>query len=143
MTVAEEESEQEAQDEDQPEPQRPGSAGEFISLDQARGIALDQARENLDFYGRRYARMDMAWEVVSQVEEADGYRVQLTYQLAHGFRGNPGVEEFTIDRQGSVQSRRIVSEPVRRGGFLGCGLLAAGVLLSVLVLALGVLASAM
>ena len=140
MTVAEDQS---GQEEDQPESQRPGSAGEFISLDQARDIALDQARENQDFYGRRYARMDMAWEVVSQEEQADGYRVQLAYQLAHGFRGNPGVEEFTINRQGSVQSRRIVSEPVRRGGLLGCGLMAAVVSLSVLVLTVGVLASAM
>ena len=135
--------EQGSPEEEQPESQRPGSAGEFISLDQARGIALDHARENQDFYGRRFAKMDLVWQVVSQEEQADGYRVQLSYQLEHGFRGNPGVEEFTIDRQGSVQSRRIVSEPARRGGFLGCGLLAAGVLLSVLVLAMGVLASAM
>ena len=140
MTVAEDQNEQE---EEQPESQRPGSAGEFISLDQARGIALDQARENQDFYGRRFARMDMAWEVVSQEERADGYRVQLSYQLAYGFRGNPGVEEFTIDRQGSVQSRAIVSEPVWRRRFLGCGLLAAGVSLSVLVLAMGALVSVM
>ena len=141
MTVAEEQG---AQEEDQPESQRPGSAGEFISLDQARSIALDQARENQDFYGRRYAGMDLAWEVVSQEEGAEAYAIRLTYQLAHGFRGNPGVEEFTIDRQGSVQSRRIVSEPVRRGGFLGCGLLAAGgVSLSVLVLAMVVLGSAL
>ena len=138
MTVAEEE----AQEEDQPESQRPGREGELISLDQARGIALDHASENQDFYGRRFASMDLAWEVVSQEEVADGYRIQLSYQLAHGFRGNPGVEEFTIDRQGSVQSRRIVSEPARRGGFLGCGLLAAGVSVLFLAVAVGVLSSA-
>ncbi len=140
MTVAEDQS---GPEEEQPDSQRPGSAGEFISLDQARGIALDQARENRDFYGRRYARQDLAWEVVNQEEGAEAYRIRLSYQPARGFRGEAGVEEFTIGRQGSVQSRHIVSEPVRRGGFLGCGLLAAGVLLSVLVLALGVLASAM
>ncbi len=140
MTVAEEEGEKE---EEQPESSRPGSAGEFISLDQARGIALDQARENRDFYGRRYARQDLAWEVVNQEERAEAYHIRLTYQPARGFRGEAGVEEFTIGRQGSVQSRRIVSEPVRRGGFLGCGLLTAVVSLSVLVLAVGVLASAM
>ena len=117
MTVAEEGEQKEVQPESQPS----GGAGEFISLDQARGVALDHARENRDFYGRRYPKMDLAWEVVSQEEQADGYRVQLTYRLAHGFRGNAGVEEFTIDRQGAVRSRRIVSEPVRRGGFLGCG----------------------
>ena len=134
---------QNSQEEDQPESQRPGSAGEFISLDQARSIALDQARENRDFYGRRYARQDLAWEVVSQEERAEAYAIRLTYQPARGFRGEAGVEEFTIDRQGSLQSRRIVSEPVRRGGFLGCGLLAAGLSLSVLVLATVVLASAL
>ncbi len=140
MTVAEEGSEPE---EDQPESQPPGSAGEFISLDQARGIGLDQARENRDFYGRRYAGQDLAWEVVNQEERAEAYLIRLSYRPARGFRGQAGVEEFTIDRQGSVQSRLIVSEPVRRRRFLGCGLLAAGVLLSVLVLALGVLASVM
>ena len=116
MPVAEE---QDPQEEDQAGSQRPGSAGESISLDQARGIALDHARENRDFYGRRFASMDLAWEIVSQEEFADGYRVQLSYRLEHGFRANPGVEEFIIDRQGSVQSRRIVTEPPRRGGFLG------------------------
>ena len=137
-------AEAQSAEEEQPESQRPGSAGEFISMDQARDIALDQARENQEFYGRRFAKMDLAREVVSLEEQADGYRVQLSYQLEHGFRGNRGVEEFIIDRQGSVQSRRIVSEPARRGGFLGCGLLAAGVVsLSVLVVAMGVLASVM
>ena len=85
----------------------------------------------------------MAWDVVSQEEQADGYRVQLSYQLAHGFRGEPGVEEFTIDRQGSVQSRRIVSEPARIGGFLGCGLMAVWGLLSMVLVAGGVLATAL
>ena len=122
MPVAEDQS---AQEKNQPESQQPGATGESISLDQARSIALDQARENQEFYGRRFAKMDLAWEVVSQEEQAGGYRVQLTYKLEHGFRSNPGIEEFIIDRQGSVQSRRIVSEPARRGGFLGFGLLSA------------------
>ncbi len=141
MTVAEEEGEQA---EEQPQSQSGDLGSGLISLDQARAIALDQARGNQDFYGRRYRRQDLVWNVVNQEEREDAYRIRITYQPARGFRGEAGVEEFTIDRQGSVQSRRIVSEPVRRGGFLGCGLLAAGVVsLSVLVLAMGVLASVM
>lgn len=139
MTVAEEQSPQEN---DQPEPQRLGSGG-LISLDQAWRIALDQARENQDFYGRRYSRQDMAWNVVNQEETAEGYSIRLSYRPVRGFRGRAGVEEFSIDRQGLVQSRRIVSEPERRRRLLGCGLLAAGVSLSFLVLAMGLLASVM
>ena len=139
MTVAEEQDSQE----EQPESQSSGGSGGFISLDQARGIALDQARQDRDFYGRRYARQDLTWHVVNQEEGAEGYSIRLSYRPVRGFRGQAGVEEFSIDRQGSVQSRRIVSEPVRRRRLLGCGLLAAGGLLSVLVLAMGVLASVM
>ena len=116
MPVAED---QRSQEEEQSESQRPGSAGEAVLSDLPGIIALRHARENQDFYGRRFASMDLAWDVVSQEEVADGYRVQLSYRLEHGFRANPGVEEFIIDRQGSVQSRLIVTEPPRRGGFLG------------------------
>ena len=110
---------QDPQEEDQPESQRPGSAGEAVLSDLPGIIALRHARENQDFYGRRFASMDLAWDVVSQEEVADGYGVQLSYRVEHGFRANPGVGEFIINRQGSVQSRRIVTEPPRRGGFLG------------------------
>ena len=44
------------------------SAGEslgYISLDQARVLALRHARDNPDFYGSRYARRELAWEVSS------------------------------------------------------------------------------
>jgi hypothetical protein len=116
------------QDQGQPESQPPGGGG-FISLDQARAAALAHARDNLDFYGRRYRRKELAWEVLNQEEREDGYRVRLSYQPARGFRGEPGVEEFTIERTGPVQSRRLISEPKRKGGFLGCGLVAAGTLL--------------
>jgi len=43
------------QDQGQPESQPPGGGG-FISLDQARAAALAHARDNQDFYGRRYRK---------------------------------------------------------------------------------------
>ncbi len=98
-------------------------------MHQARDIALAHARENLDIYGRRYRWQELIWEVLNQEELEDAYHVRLSYQPARGFRGEPGVEQFTIDRTGPVRSRRIVSEPVRRGGFLGCGLVAVGTLI--------------
>ena len=104
-------------------------ADPFVSLDQAREIALGHASQNQDFYGRRYRKRPMAWEVLGEEEREDGYQVRLSYQPARGFRGEPGVEEFAISRTGSVLSRRAVSEPVRQGGLLGCGLVATGGLL--------------
>ncbi|MDP6548832.1 MAG: hypothetical protein QF659_02010 [Dehalococcoidia bacterium] len=131
-----------AQDQEQPESQPPGGGG-FISLDQARAAALAHARDNQDFYGRRYRKKELAWEVLNQEEREDGYHVRLSYQPARGFRGQPGVEEFTFERTGPVQSRRIITEPVKKGGFLGCGLLAAGTLLLVAALLATALASAL
>ena len=112
-------------------------------MDQARDIALAHARENLDIYGRRYRRQELFWEVLSQEEREDAYHVRLSYQPARGFRGEPGVEEFTIDRTGPVRSRRIVSEPVGKGGLLGCGLVAIGGLVFAAAALVGGLASAL
>ena len=130
------------QDQGQPESQPPGGGG-FISLDQARAAALAHARDNQDFYGRRYRKKELAWEVLSQEEREDGYHLRLSYQPARGFRGQPGVEEFTIDRTGPVRSRRIVSEPVGKGGLLGCGLVAIGGLVFAAAALVGGLASAL
>ena len=49
-----------------------GEALVYISLDQARVLAMEHARDNTGFYGRRYRRRELAWEVVSQ-EESDAY----------------------------------------------------------------------
>jgi hypothetical protein len=131
---------EDVQDQGQPESQPPGGGG-FISLDQARATALAHARDNQDFYGRRYRKKELAWEVLDQEEREDGYRIRLSYQPARGFRGQAGVEEFTIERTGPVQSRRIVSEPVKKGGFLGCGLVAVATLLLVTVMLAAALGS--
>ena len=138
--MAEDESTQEG---GKPESQRPGSGGGFVSLDQARDIALGHARENTDFYGRRYRKRELAWEVLGEVEREDDYQIRLSYQPARGFRGEPGGEQFSIGRTGPVQSRRIVSEPVRRGGLLGCGLVAIGGLVFAAAVLGGALASAL
>ena len=41
-----------------------GKALGYISLDQARVLAIQHARENTDFYGRRYQGVELYWEVV-------------------------------------------------------------------------------
>jgi hypothetical protein len=129
-------------DQGHPESQPPGGGG-FISLDQARAAALAHARDNLELYGRRYRKKELAWDVLNQEEREDGYYVRLSYQPARGFRGQPGVEEFTIERTGPVRSRRIISEPKGKGGFPGCGLVAVGGLLLVAVVLVAALGSAL
>ena len=59
------------------------SAGEaiaYISLDQARVLALQHALGNRDFYGRRYARWDLVWAVTSAEETEDYHEVRLSYR---------------------------------------------------------------
>ena len=93
----------------------------YISLDQARVLAMEHARDNRDFYGRRYARRELAWEVVSQEESEDYYDVRLSYRPAGAFRGDPGIEQFTIDKVGPIRLRQVLAQPVERKTAPGAG----------------------
>jgi hypothetical protein len=53
-----------------------GAARGFISLDQARALALQHARDNREFYGR-YAEQDLSWNIISADETGDYYEVRL------------------------------------------------------------------
>ncbi len=70
----------------------------YISLDQARVLAIRHARQNTDFYGPDYADVTMVLEVVSQEETEDYYDIQLSFRPAGRFRGRSGVEQFIIDK---------------------------------------------
>ena len=88
-----------------------GQAVAYISLDQARVLALQHARDNRDVYGRRYAQRDLVWEELNAEESEDYYRVTLSYRPTRGFQGEPGVEQFTIYKSGPIRLRRILDEP--------------------------------
>ena len=84
------------------------SAGEalgYISLDQARVLALQHARDNREFYGR-YAERQLSWDVIRADETEDYYEVRLSYRPAGNFR-TAGVEQFTIDKAGTHQTSLI------------------------------------
>ena len=98
-------------DEDKLEFTAEGEALGYISLDQARVLALRTARENTDFYGPTYSGREMILEGVSAEEGEDYYRVQVSYRPVEGFTGTPGVELFTIDKIGSIESRQLISAP--------------------------------
>ena len=87
-----------------------GHALGYISLDQARVLALRHAHDNPDIYGS-YTRHQLAWEVVEAEETEDYYEIKLSYRPALGFRGYPGLEQFFIDKAGPIELRRILAEP--------------------------------
>ena len=55
-----------------------GEAIGYISLDQARVIALRHARDNTDFYGGRYARVELSWDVLAEEEREDYYYIRVS-----------------------------------------------------------------
>jgi hypothetical protein len=90
-----------------------GSEDEFqgyVSLDQARDLAIQHARQNTEFYGSVYAGVDLVWEVIGQLETADHYEVNLSYRPAGRFRGESGIEKFTIGKTGEIELRQILYE---------------------------------
>ena len=59
-----------------------GQALGYISLDQARVLALQHARDNRDIYGR-YADAELVWEVAAAEETEDYYEVRLSYRIVY------------------------------------------------------------
>ena len=57
-----------------------GEAYGYISLDQARVLAIEHARDNRDIYGSTYSRGDLVWEVVRQEKSEDYYDIRLSYR---------------------------------------------------------------
>ena len=98
-------------EEDKVEFDSAGEAVGYISLDQARVLAIRHARDHTEFYGRRYARLTLVWEVISQEETEDYYDIRLSFRPAGRFRGEPGVEQFIIDKTGAIELRQILDEP--------------------------------
>ena len=54
---------------------REGETLGYISLEQARVLAMRHARDNTDFYGSAYSRINLVWEVISQDEGEDYYDI--------------------------------------------------------------------
>ena len=71
---------------------------------------MEHARDNRDFYGHRYASRELVWEVLSQEESEDYYDIRLSYHPTEGFRGEPGLEQFTIDKTGPIRLCQILSQ---------------------------------
>ena len=88
----------------------------YISLDQARVLAIEHARENVDFYGRRYARQELVWEVASQEEQEDHYDIKLSFRPAGHYEGTPGIDQLILEKTGVVRVRQLLDEPTSSSG---------------------------
>jgi len=92
-----------------------GEALGYIGLDQARVRAIEEARDNTDFYGPSYAGVRLVWEVLSTEESDDYYDIRLSFRPSGRYRGEPGVELFIYDKTGGLRVRQILDEPTALG----------------------------
>ena len=104
-------SDEDRKDGEEPELAPEGGTSAFISLDQARDLALQHARDNRAFYGGSFAELDLVWEVIGQDESDDNYEIRLTFRPAGEFRGRLGLERFTFDKTGELRLRSLVRRP--------------------------------
>ena len=87
----------------------------YISLDQARVLAMRTARETPGAYGRRYTDVSMAFESVEDEETEDHYVVTLSFRPEGAFTGTPGREQFFIEKEGNLAVRQVLSLPGQAG----------------------------
>ena len=92
-----------------------GEAFGYISLDQARVLAMRTARETPGAYGRRFRNVPMAFEVVEAEETEDHYVVTLSFRPEGAFTGTPGREQLFIEKEGGLAVRQVLSLPGRIG----------------------------
>ena len=88
----------------------------YISLDRARVLSMRTARELPGAFGRRFRRVPMAFEVVSEEETEDHYVVTLSFRPQGQFTGTPGQEQFFIEKEGAIAHRQVLSLPEIAGG---------------------------
>ncbi len=67
-----------------------GEAIGYISLAQARVLAMQTARETPGEYGSQYQGVSMAFEVVVTAEEEDYYTITLSFRPQERFSGTAG-----------------------------------------------------
>ena len=90
---------------------REGEAADWITLEQARVLAIEHARDNTGFYGPRYRFINLVWEVVSQEEGEDYYDIRLSFRPAGSYSGQAGVEQFIMEKTGAIRVHQILGDP--------------------------------
>ena len=105
------------------------SAGEalgYISMEQARLLAMRTAGDNPGNYGRRFQGMRMVFDAVEEEDGEDYYVVTLSFRPEGNFSGKPGVEQFFIEKEGTIVRRQVRGLPTQ-GGWRRFGVVPIGV----------------
>ena len=89
-----------------------GEALGNISLDQARVLAMQTAKQTPGAYGRLFAVILMTFDVVEANETEDYHEVTLSFRPQGAFTGTPGQERFFIEKGGAVAQRQVLSLPI-------------------------------
>ena len=83
-----------------------GEAKDFVTLDQARLIAMQTARDQPGNYGARLRGESMVFEAADESETDDDYVLTLAFRPEGKFSGTPGREQFIFrDKLGQVAFR--------------------------------------
>jgi sugar lactone lactonase YvrE len=85
----------------------------YISLDEARVLAMRTAVETPGNYGSAYQGVDMFFEVVEATETDDFYYVTLSFRPQGNFDGTPGQEQFVVGKEGTISVRQVHSFPAQ------------------------------
>ena len=88
----------------------------YISLEQARLLAMQTARDTPGDYGRRFRGVRMVFQPVEEEDGEDYYVVTLSFRPEGDFAGTPGQEQFFIEKEGRVAHRQVLSHPRAEGG---------------------------
>ena len=93
-----------------------GEAVDYISLAQARVLAMTTARETPGEYGSQYQNVSMAFETVTATEDEDFYNITLSFRPQGDFSGDPGQEQFFVEKEGTIAVRQVLSLPRATSG---------------------------
>ena len=88
----------------------------YISLGEARVLAVRTAVESPGNYGRQYQDAAMAFEVVESGEDADYYTVTLSFRPQGSINGTPGQEQLVIGKDDTIAVRQVLSSLIGKGG---------------------------
>ncbi len=86
-----------------------------ISLERARLAVIKFAQQNLEVYEAQYQTVQLVWEVQSAEEQDEFYYITMTYQPFANFSGRSGLEEFILDKTGSIEFRQVLEPPDAQG----------------------------
>ena len=92
-----------------------GEALGYITLAQARLLAMQIARETPGNYGSEYDNVSMVFMVTESGQEEDYYTVILSFRPEIGFTGRQGQEQFFITKEGEVVLRQVLGPPRTKG----------------------------